>query len=175
MSVFIVMGVSGAGKSTVAEALAKTLDWPFQEGDALHPPANVQKMHAGTPLTDADRAPWLDAIKRWIDARVGAGESGLITCSALKRAYRDRLVAGRSAVCILYLKADRDVLEQRVAARNHPFMPASLLQSQVATLEEPAADEHAITVRVDGELAQTLAACLAAISRASIGPDDSHH
>jgi len=161
--VLIVMGVSGAGKSTLAAALAERLHWPFQEGDALHPPANVQKMHAGTPLTDEDRAPWLAAIKGWIDARVAAGESGLITCSALKRPYRAFLTSGRPQVRILYLKADASVLKDRVEHRTGHFMPASLLESQLKTLEEPAPDEHPIVIRVDGPMAGSVTAALRAI------------
>jgi carbohydrate kinase (thermoresistant glucokinase family) len=161
--VLIVMGVSGAGKSTLAEALRDALHWPFQEGDALHPPANIQKMHAGIPLTDKDRAPWLAAIKTWIDARVAAGENGLVTCSALKRAYRDTLIAGRSTVRTLYLKADPAVLKERLAHRRGHFMPPSLLESQLHTLEEPLPEEHPIVVSMEGSPAQTCAAALSAI------------
>jgi carbohydrate kinase (thermoresistant glucokinase family) len=167
--VLIVMGVSGAGKSTLAKALAERLHWPFQEGDELHPPANVQKMHAGTPLTDEDRAPWLAAIKLWIDARVAAGEPGLITCSALKRSYRVFLWDGRAQVRILYLKADASVLENRVQHRTGHFMPAALLESQLHTLEEPAPDEHPIVVRVDGPMADSVSAALRAIEVQSGG------
>ena len=161
--VFIVMGVSGAGKSAIAEALRDALDWPFQEGDSLHPPSNVQKMHAGIPLTDEDRAPWLAAIKGWIDARLAAGESGLVTCSALKRHYRDFLIGGRPSVRVLYLKASRRVLEERVAHRPDHFMPASLLDSQLRTLEEPQPDEHPLIVPVDGTKAESIRAAIAAI------------
>lgn len=165
--VLIVMGVSGAGKSTLAEALRDALHWPFQEGDALHPPANVQKMHAGIPLTDNDRAPWLAAIKAWIDARLAAGENGLVTCSALKRAYRDTLIAGRPTVRTLYLKAEPAVLKDRVEHRQGHFMAPSLLESQLRTLEEPLTDEHPIIVRMEGSPAQTCAAALAAIRAVS--------
>ena len=161
--VFIVMGVSGSGKSTVAEAVNEHLHWPFQEGDALHPPANVQKMHASVPLTDEDRAPWLLAVRRWIDARVEAGEPGLITCSALKRRYRDGLIDGRKQVRLLYLRADPAVLRARLERRVGHFMPASLLDSQLQTLEEPAADERPITVCVESTLDQTVAEALAAL------------
>ena len=157
------MGVSGSGKSTIAEAMNATLHWPYQEGDALHPAANVAKMHAGIPLTDADRAPWLAQVKAWIDARVAEGEPGLITCSALKRAYRNGLVAGRPSVRLLYLKADPAVLEARLLRRTGHFMPHSLLASQLETLEEPHSDEAPIVVRVDGPLEVTVAAALAAI------------
>jgi carbohydrate kinase (thermoresistant glucokinase family) len=164
--VLIVMGVSGSGKSTIAEAINTHLHWPFQEGDALHPPSNVQKMHAGIPLTDEDRAPWLQAIKTWIDARVAASEPGLVTCSALRRTYRDTLVCGRSQVHLLYLKADPAVLQARLAQRTGHFMPASLLQSQLATLEEPGPDERPIVVRVDDTVEETVADTLAALPKA---------
>jgi gluconokinase len=157
------MGVSGVGKSTLAEGLRDRLQWPFQEGDALHPPANVRKMHAGVPLTDADRAPWLAAIKCWIDARLAAGDNGLVTCSALKRAYRDVLIAGRARVRTLYLKADPAVLRDRVAHRQGHFMPPSLLESRLLTLEEPTADEHPIVIRMDATPAENLAMALAAV------------
>jgi carbohydrate kinase (thermoresistant glucokinase family) len=162
--VLIVMGVSGAGKSTLAEGLRDRLGWPFQEGDSLHPPSNVQKMHAGIPLTDTDRAPWLDAIKAWIDARVAAGEPGLITCSALKRAYRDRLIDGRPQVRVLYLKADAATLEARLRERRGHFMPASLLESQLRTLEEPAPDEHPLVVPMQGNPAENLRVALDVIA-----------
>jgi carbohydrate kinase (thermoresistant glucokinase family) len=149
--VLVVMGVSGVGKSTIAAALAERLGWTFQEGDALHPPANVQKMHAGIPLTDADRAPWLRAVRGWIDARVREGEHGLITCSALKRGYRARLTEGQPYIRLLYLKADPATLEQRLKARTGHFMPASLLESQLHTLEEPGPEERPITVAVELE------------------------
>ena len=140
------MGVSGSGKSTISTMLAARLGWPFQEGDDLHPPANVAKMHAGRPLDDEDRWPWLDAIAAWIDARQATGEAGVVTCSALKRIYRDRLIGARQGVRLIFLHADRALLAERLAARKGHFMPPSLLDSQLATLEPPADDEHAVTV-----------------------------
>ncbi len=157
------MGVSGAGKSTIALALNEHLHWPFQEGDELHPPANVQKMHAGLPLDDADREPWLRIIAAWIRARRAAGEPGIVTCSALKRRYREMLVGGDAGVRLLYLKASRAVLETRVHERTGHFMPAALLDSQLATLEEPTADEHPYTVLVHGTVQQTVDAALEVI------------
>jgi carbohydrate kinase (thermoresistant glucokinase family) len=162
--VFIVMGVSGVGKSAIAEALAAKLGWKFQEGDDLHPPSNVQKMHAGIPLTDEDRAPWLAAIKRWIDARIAQGEPGLVTCSALKRRYRDTLIDGRANVRILYLHSDDSTIEDRIKNRTGHFMPASMLESQLHTLEEPAQDEHPITIEVAGTVEETVAASLRALN-----------
>ena len=155
--ILVVMGVSGAGKTTVGEAIAARLGWAFVDGDDLQPEANLAKMAGGQPLTDADRAPWLAAVKAWIDARLAAAEPGLITCSALKRSYRDFLVAGRPTVRILYLRADRATLESHLAHRTGHFMPPSLLQSQLNTLEEPAPDEHAITVQLRDTVEETVA------------------
>lgn len=164
--ILIVMGVSGSGKSTVAAAMNASLHWAYQEGDALHPPANVDKMQAGSPLTDADRAPWLAAVRGWIDTQLATGLPGMITCSALKRSYRDALVGGRAQVRLLYLEADRAILEDRLARRTGHFMPPSLLDSQLSTLEPPQADERPIVVAVAGTLDHTVRAALAAISAA---------
>ena len=161
--VLIVMGVSGVGKSTIADALATKLGWEFQEGDALHPPSNVQKMHAGIPLTDDDRAPWLAAIKHWIDGRIDIEAPGLVTCSALKRRYRDFLVDGRAQVRVLYLHADEKTIEDRIKHRTGHFMPASLLESQLHTLEEPAPDERPIIVEVAGTVEETVDGVLLAL------------
>src|ERR1022692_2082041 len=133
--VLVVMGVSGVGKTTLAEALARRLGWTFKEGDDLHPAANIAKMKAGHPLTDADRAPWLDAIGAWIDARLAEGQSGVITCSALKHAYRDRLDAGRPRTTFVFMQLDQQAVAARIASRKGHFMPPSLLASQFADLE----------------------------------------
>lgn len=148
--VLVVMGVAGCGKTTVAEHLVDRLGWPFQEGDALHPPANVAKMTAGQPLDDEDRRPWLDEVASWIEGCLDRDADGIITCSALKRVYRDRLNRRGSGVLFVHLSADPDTLSARLGAREGHFMPQSLLQSQLATLEEPAADEPAIRVDVSG-------------------------
>jgi len=142
------MGVSGCGKSTIASMLAHRLNWTFEEGDWFHPPSNVEKMHAGVPLTDEDRWPWLYGIAAWIDATRRVGNHGTVACSALKRAYRDILVGERTDVRIVYLKGTRDLIARRLAARDGHFMPASLLDSQFATLEEPGPDEHAIVFSI---------------------------
>ena len=147
-SVLVVMGVSGSGKSTVGTRLAQRLGWSFMEGDELHPPANVAKMKHGEPLTDADRAPWLDAVADWIDGWLRAGVGGVITCSALKRAYRTRLAAGRRQLAFVYLAGDRSTLGARMANRRGHFMPPSLLASQLATLEEPGPEEPVIAVDI---------------------------
>jgi len=147
--VVLVMGVSGVGKTTLAQALAAALGWPFQEGDALHPPENVAKMAAGVALSDDDRGPWLDRIKAWIAARREAGEPGVITCSALKRAYRDRILgsaAERLGVALVFLAAPEAVIAARLARRRGHFMPPTLLASQFATLEAPGPAEHPLVV-----------------------------
>lgn len=148
LHVLMVMGVSGSGKTTIGEGLAGRLGWPYRDADDFHPPANKAKMAAGTPLTDEDRWPWLDAIRAWIDEHRRAGTHGVVTCSALKRVYRDRLVGDRSDVRIVYLQGSRALLAERMGSRHGHFMPASLLESQLATLEPPGPDEHPITVSI---------------------------
>jgi len=142
----VVMGVSGSGKTTVAELIAKRLGWPFMEGDRLHPKANVEKMRQGIPLNDADREPWLDRIGEELESWAAEGRSGVMTCSALKRAYRDRIRAARPDVRFVHVRGSEALIGARVAARHHEYMPASLLRSQFEALEEPAPDELAVTV-----------------------------
>jgi gluconokinase len=142
----IVMGVSGSGKTTVAELIAAKLGAEMVEGDALHPPANVAKMRAGAPLDDSDRWPWLDAIGSRLQAAKTQGRAVVATCSALKRVYRERLLKARPDLVFVYLKGSRALFEARVTARHHEYMPASLLDSQLATLEEPGADEPVVVV-----------------------------
>jgi carbohydrate kinase (thermoresistant glucokinase family) len=154
-TILLLMGVSGSGKSSVALELKRLLGWKFEEGDDLHPPANVEKMRAGHPLTDEDRWPWLARIAQWIDERIAAGEPGIITCSDLRRAYRRITVGDRKGVLLVFLRAEESVIGARVAARTHRYMPASLLHSQFETLEEPGPDEHAIVVPVEGTIAET--------------------
>jgi gluconokinase len=153
----IVMGVSGSGKTTVAVLLAAALGCQFQEGDDLHPAANVEKMHSGTPLTDADRLPWLKAIAAEIDGWRERGESGVLTCSALKRSYRDIIIGDRPDVTLVYLKGSKDLIRRRMAARHDHFMPVALLDSQFATLQEPTPDEHPLTVDVSTRSAEIVA------------------
>jgi carbohydrate kinase (thermoresistant glucokinase family) len=148
ISVLVVMGVSGSGKSTIAAMLAHRLHWLYEDGDWFHPKKNIEKMHHGEPLNDEDRWPWLHAIADWIDATRRSGNHGIVACSALKRAYRDILIGERQDVRLVYLKGDQDLIAQRVAARADHFMPPKLLDSQFAALEEPKPDERPITVSV---------------------------
>jgi gluconokinase len=147
-TIVLVMGVSGSGKTTVGALLAGRLGWPYAEADAFHPLANIEKMAAGQPLTDADRLPWLQAIATWIDQRIAAGERGVVTCSALKRAYRDML--HRPAVRTVYLRGSRELIAKRLAARHGHFFQAGLLDTQFAALEEPGPDEDVLVVPIDG-------------------------
>jgi gluconokinase len=149
-TILVVMGVSGSGKTTVAAMLAGALGVAFLEGDELHPRTNVEKMKSGTPLTDADRQPWLQAIAHRIDGWRARGEAGVVTCSALKRAYRDILIGDRPEVRLVYLRGSQALIHQRMAARHEHFMPLGLLDSQFATLEEPGPDERPVVVDVTG-------------------------
>lgn len=143
----IVMGVSGSGKSTLAKALAAAVDCPFLEGDEFHSPESVQKMRAGTPLTDADRWPWLERLGHAIATAVAEHGIAVASCSALKRIYRDRLRATIAVpVCFVLLEASRDELTRRMTHRAGHYMPVTLLDSQLATLERPGADELAVTI-----------------------------
>jgi gluconokinase len=157
------MGVSGSGKSTVAKPLAAELGWTFKEGDELHPAANIAKMKAGAPLTDADRRPWLAAIGAWIDREIAADRPGVVTCSALRRAYRDFLRAGRPQLEIVYLCGSPELIAGRLERRKGHFMPPSLLGSQVSTLEPPTPDENVITIDIDQSVAAQVAAIRTAI------------
>ena len=137
----VVMGVSGSGKSTVAAELVSRLGWDFAEGDEFHPPENVEKMRAGTPLTDEDRWPWLDRVRAWIRAHTESGTPGVITCSALRRSYRDVLCDGHPSVWFAHVTADPELIRSRVEHRRGHYMPPSLLDSQLATLEPLQPDE----------------------------------
>lgn len=168
--ILMVMGVSGVGKSTVAQELAARLGWPFEEGDTLHPEANVAKMHAGIPLTDADRQPWLEAVAAWIDRQRAAKQPGIITCSALKRAYRQTIIGDRPEVRLVYLRGGRDLIARHLSGRQGHFMPASLLQSQIDTLEEPLPEEDPLVVDVGASAAEVAAEIIRLLgSSATIG------
>lgn len=146
--IIVMMGVSGSGKTTIARGVAERLGWKLVEGDSFHPPANVAKMAAGTPLTDEDRWPWLRAIAHEIDAMRAQGVSAVVACSALKRAYRAILLGDRPDVMLVYLQGSQQLIAGRLVARKGHFMPPALLDSQFATLEEPGADEHPIVVSI---------------------------
>lgn len=146
--VIVLMGVSGSGKSTVGGELARLTGWPFRDADSFHPPANIEKMRQSVPLTDDDRWPWLDAIGAWIGERLARREPGIVSCSALKRAYRTRIAAKRPGVRLVYLLGSQDMIASRLAARTDHFMPPELLASQFATLEEPGPEERALVVGI---------------------------
>ena len=148
-AVLVIMGVSGSGKTTIANELSRRLGWEFEDGDWFHPAANVEKMHSGVPLTDEDRWPWLRAIAQWIDETRAAGRHGIVTCSALKRRYRAILIGERPDVRLVYLEGDMALIARRVATRHEHFMPASLLESQFEALEEPGPDERPISVSIE--------------------------
>lgn len=154
--IVIVGGVSGSGKTTVGAMLAGRLNWPFADADTFHPAANVAKMHAGIPLTDEDRWPWLRAIATWMDERIAAGESAVVTCSALKRSYRDLLLTGRPHAWVVFLAVGRDELTHRLTMRHGHFFPAQLLDSQLSTVEPPGPDEHAVVIEPAGGPAATV-------------------
>jgi gluconokinase len=151
------MGVAGCGKSTVAEGLAERLGWPLVEGDDLHSAENKAKMAAGTPLTDADRMPWLTAIRDWIDQTPG---HAVVTCSALRRSYRDLLRTANGRVRFVHLTGSRATLGSRIGARTGHFMPASMLISQLETLEPLEPDEDGVVVDVDASREEIVDAAL---------------
>lgn len=164
LRVLVVMGVSGSGKTTVGAMLAGKLGWEFVDGDDFHPAANVAKMHGGQPLGDADRWPWLDSIARWIDAVRATDGRGIVACSALRRAYRDRLVDGRPDVALVFLVGDERLIAARQAARHGHYMPASLVASQFAALEPPGDGERVIEVSVAPPAAEVVVAVSAKIA-----------
>ncbi|MFF5488670.1 gluconokinase [Streptomyces virginiae] len=155
------MGVSGSGKTTIGRKLARRLAVPYAEADDFHSPHNVAKMRAGRPLDDDDRRPWLDAIAAWLAEHVQRG--GVVTCSALKRRYRQMLAAAAPDVFFLHLDGSAELIAGRLGAREGHFMPASLLQSQIADLEPLAADEPGAAIPIDGTPDQTAALALAAV------------
>jgi gluconokinase len=159
----VVMGVSGVGKSTVAKGLSTLMRWPFAEGDAFHSEANLAKMSSGQPLTDEDRWPWLASIGDWMSQEIAAGRSGVVTCSALRRVYRDLLRKGRPEVAFCHLTAGEGLVANRMEARHDHFMPPSLLHSQYDTLEPLEPDEPGVEVSVDGSAAEVLARAVAAL------------
>jgi len=161
--ILIVAGVSGSGKTTVGALLAGCLHWRFADADQFHLAANIAKMRAGIPLTDEDRWPWLRAIAAWMDERIAQGESAVVTCSALKRSYRDVLLGGRPEALLVFLAVDREVVARRLAARHGHFFPEKLLGTQFDALEPPQPDEHAVTIAADGDPQDTVAAIIAIV------------
>ncbi len=164
-AVIVLMGVSGSGKSTVGAALSQRLGWPYSDADAFHPPANVAKMSAGHPLDDEDRKPWLAAIAAHIDDVRARGAHAIVSCSALKRVYRDVLAGARDDVRLVLLDGSKQEIHARMSARKDHFMPLNLLDSQFATLERPAPDERAISVAIAGtpdEIAEAIVRALGA-------------
>ena len=151
--ILVIMGYRDPGNRRSRKTSAR-LGWPFEEGDSLHPETNVAKMHAGIPLTDADRLPWLERVAAWIDRQRKKKEPGIITCSALKRAYRQIIVGNRPQVRLVYLRGGRDVMAEHLAGRHGHFMPPELLRSQIDTLEEPDPSEDALTVDVGASAAE---------------------
>lgn len=149
--VIVLMGVTGAGKTTVGRLLADRLGARFAEGDAYHPPANVAKMRSGTPLDDADRWPWLEAIRADMARWLAAGETAVVACSALKRAYRDLLRQAGPEVRFVHLAGDEALIAGRLAGRRGHYMPPGLLPSQLATLEEPVDEPDVLRIEVDDE------------------------
>jgi gluconokinase len=170
--ILIVAGVAGSGKTTVGALLAGQLGWRFADADTFHPPSNVEKMRAGTPLTDADRKPWLRAVTGWIDDNIATKQSAVITCSALKRSYRHLLLDDRPAATMAFLEVDPDILVYRLSARSGHFFPEKLLQSQLDTLEEPSpADEPNVhVIAADGDATETAALVIAVLWPTGLPP-----
>ena len=165
-----VMGVSGSGKTSVGERLARSYGVRFVEGDGLHSPANVEKMAHGIPLTDEDRWPWLDAIGAELRPPLAAGQGLVVSCSALKRIYRDRLRAAAGGTLIfVYLDGTKELLSKRMGARTGHFMPASLLESQLQTLEAPTGEPGVVTVEIDGSVEEIVARADAALQQLDAG------
>ena len=161
--IILLMGVSGCGKTTVGVNLAANLGWEYQEGDALHPPENILKMSDGIPLNDDDRKPWIAKVSDWIDSYCMAGRDGVISCSALKKSYRQIIIGNHNDVHLVYLRGTRELLSPRLMQRRGHFMPPDLLESQLELLEEPSADEHAIVVTIDrtpNDVVRSICDCL---------------
>jgi gluconokinase len=161
----VVMGVSGSGKSTIAAGLVQRLGWEFAEGDDFHPPENVEKMRAGIGLTDEDRWPWLRRLAEWIGEHERAGTSCIITCSALKRTYRDLLCDGHPSTWYVHVFADPDLIKDRMEHRSGHYMPVSLLDSQLATLEPLGDDEPGVRISGAGSPETVLEQVLSALSK----------
>lgn len=155
--ILIVAGVAGCGKTTIGKLVAGRLNWTFADGDDFHPEQNIAKMKAGIPLSDEDRWPWLAAISAWMDTRLRSGQSAVVACSALKRSYREALLAGRDQVVMVFLSVSWDDDEKRMRARKGHFFAEPLLASQFATLELPGSEERVHVVAPDGRSADQVA------------------
>ncbi len=167
MMIVLMAGVSGSGKTTVGRLLAERLGWIFADGDSFHSAANVARMHAGEPLTDEDRWPWLASIAAWMDERIADGQSAVVACSALRRAYRDVLLNGRPAARMVFLQVSHDENADRLTARHGHFFPAELLDSQFAALEMPQHSERILVLTVQGSPADVVADIVAALGLAA--------
>jgi gluconokinase len=170
-SILVVMGVSSSGKSTIGTLLANQLHWEFEDGDWFHPARNIDKMQAGIPLTDEDRAPWLIAIADFIDQARLSGKRVVLACSALKRRYRTVIIGNRPDVRLVYLKGDMELIGRRFAARHEHFMPPSLLESQFDALEEPGPNEHPIVVSIEPRPREIVANIVDALKAQILEPD----
>lgn len=161
----VVMGVSGCGKTSVAEGIAAALPAVFIEGDSLHPTSNVEKMSRGIPLTDEERWPWLDTIGSAMVGTLAAKQSVVVSCSALRKVYRDRLrKATGGSLAFVFLTGSRELLMARMAARRNHFMPVSLLDSQLSTLEDPSGEPGVVTIDIDASVDEVVAAALRALA-----------
>ena len=160
--ILIVAGVAGCGKSTVGTLLAKALRWPFADADLFHSPANLAKMRSGVALNDQDRAPWLRKCIEWMDARIEAGESGVLACSVLKRSYRDTLLSGHPTAMIIFLAVSKEELTSRLTGRSGHFFPVRLMESQLDIMEPPEPDEKQVrTVVAEGNPGETVSKIIA--------------
>jgi gluconokinase len=165
-AIIMVMGVSGSGKTTIGALLAGRLHWQYAEADSFHSKENVAKMASGHPLTDEDRWPWLHSIAAWMDEQIKAGKPAVVTCSALKRSYRDLLRDGRPEVRVVYLDGDKELIAHRMTARHGHYFQVEMLDSQFAALEPPAPDEHVLSVPITGPPDRTVAEILEGLSAA---------
>ncbi len=167
--IVLVAGVAGSGKTTIGRLLAQQLGWEFEDGDDLHPAANIAKMAAGVPLTDEDRRPWLRAVAAWMDQQIAAGRSGVIACSALKRSHRRLLRAGRPVLRIVFLQVSRGILAARLASRPGHFFRPQLLDSQLVDAEIPVPAEHALVVPAESAPAEVTAEIIRRLGLSAYG------
>ncbi|WP_347813415.1 gluconokinase, GntK/IdnK-type, partial [Actinomadura sp. KC216] len=172
-TVIVIAGVSGSGKTTIGRLLAERLGWDYADADSFHTEANIEKMRSGHPLTDGDRLPWLRAIAAWVDDHLAAGRPGVVSCSALKRRYREIVAGGRPGVRVAMLDGDRDLIAARIGGREAHFFSADLLDTQFADLELPAPDEGVLTVPITGSPEETVTRLLRAFDLSPASGDPS--